>query len=218
MRSSVLFAVTLAQATAFAPPSSERVSTALRFFGAKKAAGAKSSPLAEEAVGIYNAKFAPRGGEKKKLFFESWGMPESYSNREVSEKSIFTREDAQLRATFNTIAALYGEEEALAMVKILPQALAFNKDYMAPSLDGFSDAFGLEESKEMVMRNPGLLGVEPKDAVTVTSSTMQLSYIVSFTRPLGNAGLAGIGSLLLVPVIEGTLGLQRGELIGSLLN
>lgn len=104
------------------------------------------------------------------------------------------------------------------MVKILPQALAFNKDYMAPSLDGFSDAFGLEESKEMVMRNPGLLGVEPKDAVTVTSSTMQLSYIVSFTRPLGNAGLAGIGSLLLIPVIEGTLGLQRGELIGSLLN
>ena len=104
------------------------------------------------------------------------------------------------------------------MVKIMPQVLAFQKDYMAPSLDGFSDAFGLEESKEMVMRNPGLLGVEPKDAVKVTSSTMQLSYVVSFTRPLGNYGLAALGGLLLIPVIEGSLGLQRGELIGSLFN
>jgi len=44
------------------------------------------------------------------------------------------------------------------MVKIMPQCLAFKKDDMAPSLDGFADAFGLEESKEMVMRNPGLVG------------------------------------------------------------
>jgi len=62
------------------------------------------------------------------------------------------------------------------------------------------------------------LGVQPEDAEKSTASTMQMSYIVGFTRPLGNAGLAALGSLLLVPVIEGGLGLQRGELIGSLFN
>merc|ERR1719287_375827 len=120
MRSSVLFAAaTLAQAGAFAPPSVERLSTALDFFGGAKNK-AKSSPLAEEAVGIYNAKFNRSEGEKKKFFNQGWGMPESYSSSEVSNKSIFSREDAQVKATFNTIAALYGEEEALAMVKIMP--------------------------------------------------------------------------------------------------
>ena len=55
MRSSVLFAAaTLAQAGAFAPPSVERLSTALDFFGGAKNKAAKSSPLAGALISFLN--------------------------------------------------------------------------------------------------------------------------------------------------------------------
>ena len=44
-------AATLAQAGAFAPPSVERLSTALDFFGGAKNKAAKSSPLAGASTG-----------------------------------------------------------------------------------------------------------------------------------------------------------------------
>ena len=47
----MLFAATLAQGGAFAPPSVERVSTALDFFGGAKNKAAKSSPLAGASTG-----------------------------------------------------------------------------------------------------------------------------------------------------------------------
>ena len=142
-------------------------------------------------------------------------MPESYTAPENKEK-LFDAKDEKLRATFNTIAKLYGEENALKMTKIQPGILAFNKDNFAASLDAFGETFGAEEAKDMVIRNPGLLSVKPANAATADDLTMQLSYVVEVTRPIGAAGPIGILALLSVPVIEGVLGMSRGELLASL--
>ena len=144
-------------------------------------------------------------------------MPESYTKPE-SKGMLFDVQDEKLRATFNTVAKLYGEENALKMVKIQPGILAFNKDNMAASLDAFAENFGREEAKEMVIRNPGLLSVKPANAEDADDLTMQLSYVVEFTRPIGAAGPVGLLALLSVPAIEGALGMSKGELLSSILN
>lgn len=205
-------------ASAFAPSSTQlsRQSTSLNFFGGKKSTAGASSPLATEAIAIYKARY-PGTGEAQNFFFTGWGMPESYSAPE-SKEMLFSVQDDKLKATFNAIAKLYGEDNALQMVKIQPGVLAFNKDNFAASLDAFGEKFGLEEAKDMVMRNPGLLSVKPANAATADDLTMQLSYVVDATRPIGVAGPIGIIALLSVPAIEGALGMSKGELLASLLN
>jgi hypothetical protein len=65
------------------------------------------------------------------------------------------------------------------MVKALLICLAFDNKIFAASLQGFSQVFGLKESKDMVRRNPGLLAVTPTNAATASDQTMQFSYIVA---------------------------------------
>ena len=142
-------------------------------------------------------------------------MPASYTAPE-SKKSIFSRKNEEITATFNAIASIYGDEAALNMVKIQPSVLAFEKENFQPSLDAFGENFGYEESKEMVARNPGLLGSKPIDAASADSLTMQLSYVVQFTRPIGAAGPVLIIGLLCVPALESALGVGKGELLSAL--
>ena len=190
-------------------------STSLNFFGGqKKAASASKSPLADEAVQTYLSKY-PSDQKTVSFFFESWGMPESYQAPKSSE-SIFSRKNEELASTFNTIASIYGDEAALKMVKIQPSVLAFEKSNFQPSLDAFGETFGYEESKEMVIRNPGLLGSSPASAAGADDLTMQLSYVVAFTRPIGALGPASIIGLLCVPALESALGVGKGELFSAL--
>ena len=192
-------------------------STSLNFFGGQKkaASAAKSSPMADEAVQTYLSKY-PSDQKTVSFFFESWGMPESYQAPKSSE-SIFSRKnEEELASTFNTIASIYGDEAALKMVKIQPSVLAFEKSNFQPSLDAFGETFGYEESKEMVIRNPGLLGSSPASAAGADDLTMQLSYVVAFTRPIGALGPATIIGLLCVPALESALGVGKGELLSAL--
>lgn len=210
----LILSAAIGSTAGFAPVhTSSRTSTSLAFFGGAKKSTAKSSPLTDEAIELYTAKYS--GGARKKLFFESWGMPDSYEAPEESG-SIFARKNAELSSTFNTIASLYGEENALKMVKIDPAVLAFNKDNFGPSLDAFGENFGLEESKAMILRNPGLLSVKPASAEAADGLTMQLSYVVDVTRPIGAAGPLIIVALLSVPALEAATGVSRGELFSSL--
>ncbi|KAL7550091.1 hypothetical protein ACHAWF_013320 [Thalassiosira exigua] len=214
MKSSALILSTAIGTTfGFAPlPQTQtaRVPTSLDFFGgAAKKSGAKSSPLADEAIELYNAKYSGKSGPK--LFFQGWGMPESYKKPKDS-RAIFARNKSDLISAFNTIASLYGDQEALKMVKIQPGILAFNKDNFKPSLEAFGENFGFEESKEMVIRNPGLLSVKPAGAASADDLTMQLSYVVEFTRPLGAAGPILLMALLSIPALESVTGVSRGEL------
>lgn len=213
----ILLASAIGSTFGFAPtaPSSQRTSTSLAFFGGqKKAAASKGSPLADEALETYLRKY-PSDKETASFFFESWGMPESYQAPK-SKESIFSRKDEEIKATFNTIASIYGDEEALKMVKIQPSVLAFEKANFQPSLDAFGETFGYEESKEMIIRNPGLLGTKPANAASADNLTMQLSYVVQFTRPIGNVGPVVLISLLCVPALESALGVGKGELLSAL--
>lgn len=174
--------------------------------GAKKSPATKSSPLANEAVDIYNSKY--NNIQPSQFFFDSWGMPPEYQKPSNAKEGIFARDNSALVSTFNTIASLYGDEEALNMVKITPGVLAFNKDNFAPCLAFFAEKFGAEEAKEMVIRNPGLLSVSPENAEAVDDATMQLSYVVKYTRPIGNLGPFTLIALLSVPAIEAVTGLS----------
>lgn len=216
-----LLSALLGSTVGFAPvQTTTRPSTSLAFFGggAKKAAATKKYPQAAEAVELYTDKFMSGGKRRQKFFFESWGMPGTYSAPVDDTANIFERQVADLTAAFDVIAGLYGPEEALAMVRIQPGVLAFKKENFGPSLEFFGEKFGLEESKAMVLRNPGLLSVQPSSAETADDLTMQLSYVVSVTRPIGNFGPAFIAALLSVPALENALGVGRGELFSSLLN
>ncbi|KAL7453840.1 hypothetical protein ACHAWC_009130 [Mediolabrus comicus] len=141
----------------------------------------------------------------------SWlALPNSFRYRSREQKN------EELASTFNTIASIYGDEAALKMVKIQPSVLAFEKSNFQPSLDAFGETFGYEESKEMVIRNPGLLGSSPASAAGADDLTMQLSYVVAFTRPIGALGPATIIGLLCVPALESALGVGKGELFSAL--
>ncbi|KAL3817764.1 hypothetical protein ACHAXA_002408 [Cyclostephanos tholiformis] len=225
----VILSTTVGATMGFAPATTTRTSspmrstptssTSLAFFGTsagkkKSSINKKSSPLAGEAVMIYTSKFSQTA--RGKFFWESWGMPESYQKPEDTSKSIFARKEADLVSAFDAIAYLYGDEEALKMVKIQPGVLAFNKDNFAPSLEAFGAKFGADEAREMVIRNPGLLSVKPKNAKAADDLTMQLSYVVDFTRPIGNFGPLFILGLVSVPAIESLTGVTRGELLSSL--
>ena len=105
------------------------------------------------------------------------------------------------------------------MTKDLPSILAFEKANFRPSFVEFGKIFGTQEAKEMVMRNPGLLAVKPVDAANSDDQTMQFSYIVAKTRPIGGVLLYGTFGLLSIPVLEGISGVPfRANLLQSILN
>ncbi|KAL7545011.1 hypothetical protein ACHAWF_008384 [Thalassiosira exigua] len=115
-------------------------------------ARSKSSPLADDALSAY-----------------------PYVTKTDDER-------ARVVETFTELASLYGDEEALAMVKIQPQVLRFNKDYFAPCLDSWEEQFGLESAQAMVSRNPGLLGFRP-ELTANAEPCMAFSYVIAATRP-----------------------------------
>ncbi len=143
-------------------------------------------------------------------------MPSSYQAAVDSSVNIFARKDEELTLAFNTLASIYGDDVALKMVNIQPNILAFNSAYFEPSLNAFAEKFGMEESKKMVLRNPGLLSVQPASAAEVDNLTMQLSYLVDITRPIGALGPVILLGLLSVPALESATGASRGELFSSL--
>lgn len=88
------------------------------------------------------------------------------------------------------MARLYGDKEALEMVKICPQTLKFKRENFQRCLDSWEEQFGLEKAQAMVLRNPGLLGIRPEQTDGAESS-MVFSYIVALTRPLPKIIAAG---------------------------
>eukprot|EP00547_Thalassionema_nitzschioides_P005442 CAMPEP_0194203266 /NCGR_PEP_ID=MMETSP0156-20130528/3091_1 /TAXON_ID=33649 /ORGANISM="Thalassionema nitzschioides, Strain L26-B" /LENGTH=209 /DNA_ID=CAMNT_0038928977 /DNA_START=73 /DNA_END=702 /DNA_ORIENTATION=- len=187
--------------------------TSLNLFGkASSAASSSSSASTNEALELYQNKYS--SGSRQKFFFESWGMPSRAYSAEEKDKKLFTTNESELRQTFNELSKLYGESEALTMVKIQPGILAFSKDNFKPSLEVFAEKFGLEEAKQMVLRNPGLLSTKPW--ATIDNLTMQLSYIVAITRPLGVAGPFLLLALASVPALEGYTGVSKEEFFNSI--
>jgi hypothetical protein len=108
----------------------------------------------------------------------------------------FVNDDkTKLSTNFNELARLYGDKEALEMVKIMPRVLRFNADNFEPCLESWTEQFGLEKAQGMVRRNPGLLGVRP-DQTEDADSSMYGSYFVAAIRP-SPVTLAAWGLLLI---------------------
>jgi hypothetical protein len=97
--------------------------------------------------------------------------------------------------TFSEIARLFGDEEALAMVKIFPQTLKFQNENFARSLDSWEDQFGLEAAKAMVCRNPDLPGIRPEQT-DGAEACMAFFYVIAATRPLPK--IIGVALLLAI--------------------
>lgn len=108
---------------------------------------------------------------------------------------------------FTELKKVYGEQQALEMIRIMPIILVFKKENFAPSFKAMAEIFGTEETKGMVLRNPGLLEVGPADAATSNDQTMVFSYLVSFFRPLSSVLLPLILFLLCIPAIDAVTGL-----------
>lgn len=180
-------------------------------------ATAGNSPLAQEAVQIYGDKYSYDKAPRQDSVFDSIsriGIPQTdidgskvMTENTQKGRRITDMKQKEVAATFNAMAAVYGGERALEMVKTFPFCLSFDPKSFAPTFAIWSEIFGEEETKDMVSRNPGLLAIQAKDAGINTDNTMAFSYIVAATRPLGLFGPGFIFALLMVPVIEGTTGI-----------
>ncbi|OEU18366.1 hypothetical protein FRACYDRAFT_274757 [Fragilariopsis cylindrus CCMP1102] len=117
---------------------------------------------------------------------------EAYSYKFEGRRAMVTKEKAIV--AFNELARLYGDEEAVAMVKLESRVLVFNSDNYAPCLASWTEQFGLEAAQGMVGRNPNLLAIRPELAVKPAEDCMVFSYIIAASRPLPK--ILGAGLLL----------------------
>mmetsp|Transcript_50500 Transcript_50500/g.86533 ORF Transcript_50500/g.86533 Transcript_50500/m.86533 type:complete len:251 (+) Transcript_50500:1-753(+) len=142
--------------------------------------------------------------------------------------------DKDLKVTFKTIAGLYGgDDNALKMVQAVPTTLSYNaanmkltkaalmtafcgkfkEDGVTPlysNSDG-SPKYTEQDVVEMCMRNPLLIGIRAEgygSAINSQEDTMQLSYVIAATRPIGGLLLATTLLLLITPIIKKSLGMD----------
>ena len=95
--------------------------------------------------------FGLGGGNKARR--GSVAKPSSPLLEDALKSYPFVNDDkTKLAKNFNEIARLYGDEEALAMVKVMPSTLRFNSDNFEPCLESWTEQFGLEKAQAMVRR------------------------------------------------------------------
>jgi hypothetical protein len=189
------------------------------FFTTQKKA-ATGSPLAKEAAEIFNKKFPFDRDTITSSPLGSLGVPSQdidgtklkSAPKEAGERrSLADISETEAISSFNAIASVYGEDRAIEMVKISPLCLAFDSKFVGEVFNLWAEQFGEEETKDMVLRNPGLLSVQPSLAKKTDGSTMVFSYIIAATRPIGAFGPVLIILLLLTPYIESVTGIPIRE-------
>ncbi|CAM9586520.1 unnamed protein product [Hapterophycus canaliculatus] len=114
----------------------------------------------------------------------------------------------RVKATFAEMCKVYGEDNAVQMVKNSPMCMGYDGSVFQATFEAFSEVFGEEETKGMVTRNPNLLAVRPTGfggACNAKSDTMQMSYVIAATRPLGPFLLWGLFFCLCIPLVSGRL-------------
>mmetsp|Transcript_7593 Transcript_7593/g.9931 ORF Transcript_7593/g.9931 Transcript_7593/m.9931 type:complete len:216 (-) Transcript_7593:97-744(-) len=191
-------------------------------FAKGKSPSGKSLKTIDEAVGVYLNKY-PKKTDRSRSSNADWGMPtqdlDKAKYKVAKDKQmgkVFSDVDeSNLKATYQELAKVYGEDVAFQMVKDQPLILAASRANFQPSLEAFIVNFGDEEARAMIARNPGLLFVKPSDAESSEDLTMKMSYIVAATRPFGPVLLYGLLLLVCEPAIEAVSGLPiRQTLFG----
>ena len=189
---------------------------------AAKASSLKNTQV-EAAVALYQKKFPPNRAPRKRAFNAGVGLPvrdldgtklRVAKTREMGQ-AYSDRSEADLRATYGALSKFFGDDEALQMVKDFPLVLTMNRNNLAAIMDAYGTTFGSDEAAAMVQRNPGLLFCKPKDAAEADNLTMQLSYVVAATRPLGPFLLYGLLFLLFEPALELATGIPLKAMLLS---
>jgi len=161
------------------------------FFNTKPAIGkAKVNPeLITEAVAVYQTRYPPTG----------------------KPNTLADKDPKILATTFTEMARIYGPDDSLTMVQTSPLIMAARSQDFAATFAAFGETFGEDETLAMVKRNPNLLFVPPTGvggADSANDLTMQLSYVVAFTKPAGPFLLGGLALLLALPGIEASTGIN----------
>jgi hypothetical protein len=175
---------------------------------------------ADQAVVIYQTKY-PDKGPRKRAWNSAAGMSSkdldgtSYVVAKSAEmgKTFADRSEKDLKATFQDLAKVFGAEDALQMVKDFPIVLAITRKDLVPVMKAFSATFGEEDAGAMCKRNPGLLFLRPPVAAAADDLTMQFSYIIAFTRPVGPLILVTLLALLCEPGFETFSGIPLKNMI-----
>jgi hypothetical protein len=188
----------------------------------------------DDAISIYQRKFPKKENRKRAAFIPvSLGVPQididgtrlrAADNTEMFQSTTIgttfsERDDDALRATYHELVNVYGESAAYQMVKDLPICLAFDRKHFAPTLVEFGKKFGIDESRAMIQRNPGLLAVKPTGsggADTASDQTMIFSYLVAITRPLGPVLLPATIFLTIEPFVEQATGIHLHDAIANI--
>jgi hypothetical protein len=135
---------------------------------------------------------------------------------QVRPGTYYYREPKSLEASYKEMARIYGEDTAIQMVEDVPGALTFRGDNFQPTLDIFSEKFGEDTARAMVIRNPALLSVPPSGpdgADKADGKALVLSYVVAVTRPVGGLLLGILFTLLSIPAVEIVTGLPARQIV-----
>ena len=118
---------------------------------AKKVSTPATSPLAEEGAMIFIKKYPFRKEIKTVNPLGNIGMPDrdldgtqykKTAPKAGERRSLADISEEKAKTTFSGIAKIYGEDEALEMVKIFPLALAFDDKKMTEVFGIWSEVFG----------------------------------------------------------------------------
>jgi hypothetical protein len=190
------------------------------------AASALKKQAENDAIAIFDKTYPFGRPPAKANIMGSFGMPNrdidgtvifDYGKKTTAGKRLTDIDESRARAAFTELAKLYGVEEALTMVEAQPIILAFQFAVWKDSLNEWEQLFGAEKAQAMVVRNPGLLAVSPKDAATTTEQAIVFSYLVAYTRPFSKVLLPLLAFSLLTPAIEELTGITiRANLFGGL--
>lgn len=168
-----------ASASATRNPPYPTTTTSLDIFGRKNGADDKSASSSKSSASSSSSTVLEDG-----LAAYPFGFLEENPKAMVSRK--------QATKAFNELARLYGDTNAVTIVKIQPRSLVFDSDSFGPCLEAWTEQFGLEAAQQMVCRNPGLLAVRPASASEPAEDAMFFSYLIGITRPLPKIIGAGL--------------------------
>ena len=115
-----------------------------------------NSPFAQEAVEIYGNRFSYGRAPRQDNILDSiskFGVPKTdidgtriLKERENKGRRITDQSEEDVAACFNGLAAVYGDERAIEMVKIFPICMSFDYKVFGETFAIWSEIFGEEET------------------------------------------------------------------------
>ncbi len=147
--------------------------------------------LTKESVALYTTKYAS-------------AMSNPESRYAVDEKT--------LASNFLKLAeTVRGDDNANEICTIWPDILRVDPVKISTNMNTYVDCFGLEDAIGMVKRNPNLFAVATTGYGSAEASCakgggkdmMTMSYVIAFTRPIGQPLLALLAVCLLKAVVFG---------------